>query len=85
MTKYGFAIDHRACIGCHACTVACKMENDVPLGVFRTWVKYIEKGNFPDAKRYFSVLRCNHCEDAPCTNICPTLCGSERPLFITRL
>ncbi|HEX9696142.1 MAG TPA: NrfD/PsrC family molybdoenzyme membrane anchor subunit [Actinomycetota bacterium] len=72
MTKYGFAIDHRACIGCHACTVACKMENDVPLGVFRTWVKYIEKGNFPDAKRYFSVLRCNHCEDAPCTNICPT-------------
>ncbi|MGH2830979.1 MAG: NrfD/PsrC family molybdoenzyme membrane anchor subunit, partial [Actinomycetota bacterium] len=56
----------------HACTVACKMENDVPLGVFRTWVKYIEKGTFPDAKRYFSVLRCNHCDDAPCVNICPT-------------
>jgi len=72
VAKFGFAIDHRACIGCHACTVACKMENDVPLGVFRTWVKYIEKGNFPEAKRYFSVLRCNHCEDAPCTNICPT-------------
>lgn len=48
------------------------MENDVPLGVYRTWVKYIEKGSFPDARRYFSVLRCNHCEDAPCVNICPT-------------
>lgn len=72
MARMGFAIDHRACIGCHACTVACKMENDVPLGTFRTWVKYIEKGNFPDAKRYFSVLRCNHCTDAPCVQICPT-------------
>lgn len=48
------------------------MENDVPLGVFRTWVKYIEKGEFPDTKRYFSVLRCNHCDDAPCMEICPT-------------
>jgi len=72
LTRFGFAIDQRACIGCHACTVACKMENDVPLGVFRTWVKYIEKGNYPDAKRYFSVLRCNHCTDAPCVEICPT-------------
>ncbi|MEX2556979.1 MAG: 4Fe-4S dicluster domain-containing protein, partial [Actinomycetota bacterium] len=72
MTTFGFAIDHRACIGCHACTVACKMENDVPLGVFRTWVKYIEKGEFPTSRRYFSVLRCNHCTDAPCISICPT-------------
>jgi len=72
VTRYGFAIDQRACIGCHACTVACKMENDVPLGVFRTWVKYIERGSYPDAKRYFSVLRCNHCTDAPCVEICPT-------------
>jgi Fe-S-cluster-containing dehydrogenase component/formate-dependent nitrite reductase membrane component NrfD len=69
----GFVIDHRKCIGCHACTVACKAEHDVPLGVFRTWVKYVEKGNFPDARRYFTVLRCNHCDDAPCVTICPTV------------
>jgi Fe-S-cluster-containing dehydrogenase component/formate-dependent nitrite reductase membrane component NrfD len=69
--NYGFAIDHRKCIGCHACTVACKSENEVPLGVFRTWVKYIERGEYPDTRRYFSVLRCNHCEDAPCITICP--------------
>ncbi len=69
---YGFVIDNRRCIGCHACTVACKAEHEVPLGSFRTWVKYVEKGVFPDVRRYFTVLRCNHCEDAPCVNICPT-------------
>ncbi|HWO01232.1 MAG TPA: 4Fe-4S dicluster domain-containing protein [Blastocatellia bacterium] len=69
--KYGFLIDHRKCIGCHACTVACKSENEVPLGTFRTWVKYIEKGEYPDTRRFFSVMRCNQCEDAPCITICP--------------
>jgi Fe-S-cluster-containing dehydrogenase component/formate-dependent nitrite reductase membrane component NrfD len=69
--NYGFIIDNRKCIGCHACTVACKSEHDVPIGVNRTWVKQTEKGEFPDTRRIFSVLRCNHCEDAPCVTICP--------------
>lgn len=72
MTKYAFVIDQRKCIGCHACTVACKAEHDVPLGVYRTWVKYIERGEFPNSRRYFLVNRCNHCDDAPCVKICPT-------------
>lgn len=72
MTRYAFVIDQRKCIGCHACTVACKAEHDVPIGVNRTWVKYIEKGEFPNSRRYFLVNRCNHCEDAPCVTICPT-------------
>ena len=71
MTRFGFALDQRSCIGCHACTVACKQEHGVELGVFRTWVKYIEQGVFPDTRRYFSVLRCNHCDDAPCVEVCP--------------
>ena len=71
--RYGFVIDHRKCIGCHACTVACKEENQVPLGAFRTWVKYVEKGTFPHTRRFFSVLRCNHCDNAPCVTICPTV------------
>lgn len=70
--RYGFVIDQTKCIGCHACTVACKTEHQVPLGVNRTWVKYIEKGSFPDTSRFFSVMRCNHCTDAPCVTICPT-------------
>ena len=72
MTNYGFVIDNRKCIGCHACTVACKSEHDVPIGVNRTYVKYIETGTYPNSGREFSVQRCNHCEDAPCVSICPT-------------
>lgn len=70
--KYGFVIDNRKCIGCHACTTACKSEHEVPVGVNRTWVKQVEKGTFPDTRRLFSVMRCNHCTDAPCVTICPT-------------
>jgi Fe-S-cluster-containing dehydrogenase component len=70
--RYGFVIDQDRCIGCHACTVACKEEHDVPVGVFRTWVKYIEKGEFPNSSRHFGVMRCNHCDAAPCVEICPT-------------
>jgi Fe-S-cluster-containing dehydrogenase component/formate-dependent nitrite reductase membrane component NrfD len=69
--KYGFIIDNRKCIGCHACTVACKSEHDVPIGVNRTWVKQVEKGQYPDTQRVFSVMRCNHCTNAPCVEICP--------------
>jgi Fe-S-cluster-containing dehydrogenase component/formate-dependent nitrite reductase membrane component NrfD len=69
--QYGFVIDQRKCIGCHACTVACKAENEVPLGKFRTWVKYVDKGTFPSVRRHFTVLRCNHCDAAPCVEICP--------------
>ena len=69
--RYGFVIDNRKCIGCHACTVACKTENHVALGVNRTWVKYVEKGVFPDTRRVFQVTRCNHCEKPPCVTICP--------------
>jgi Fe-S-cluster-containing dehydrogenase component/formate-dependent nitrite reductase membrane component NrfD len=76
--QLGFVIDHSRCIGCHACTVACKSENDVPLGSFRTWVKYTEQGTFPQVKRHFAVLRCNQCTDAPCVTICPVTALDKR-------
>ena len=72
MTRLGFVLDSGSCIGCHACTVACKSEHDVPLGVNRTWLKYVETGTHPETDRLFSVMRCNHCDDAPCMTICPT-------------
>ncbi|HEY7165754.1 MAG TPA: NrfD/PsrC family molybdoenzyme membrane anchor subunit [Candidatus Binatia bacterium] len=71
--RYGFVIDQNRCIGCHACTVACKEEHNIPIGVNRTWVKYIEKGSYPNTRRHFAVLRCNHCDNAPCIEICPTV------------
>jgi Fe-S-cluster-containing dehydrogenase component/formate-dependent nitrite reductase membrane component NrfD len=69
--NYGFIIDNRKCIGCHACSTACKSENEVPLGVYRTWVKYVETGSFPNNRRHFQVTRCNHCANPPCVRICP--------------
>ena len=77
--KFGFVLDNRKCIGCHACTVACKSEHDVPIGVNRTYVKQTEKGIYPNSKRLFSVMRCNHCTDAPCVEICPVECLHIRP------
>ncbi|MFN0058126.1 MAG: 4Fe-4S dicluster domain-containing protein [Planctomycetota bacterium] len=76
--NYGFIIDNRRCIGCHACTVACKAEHDDPIGINKTWVQYIEKGIFPATVRAFHVLRCNHCADAPCVEICPTASLEKR-------
>ncbi len=70
--KWAKVIDHTTCIGCHACSTACKSENEVPVGVNRTYVKSVDAGIFPQARRAFQVTRCNQCEDAPCTTACPT-------------
>ena len=70
--QYGMLIDTRRCIGCHACSVACKSEFDVPLGVYRSWVEYTEKGTFPHVDRSFLPRLCNHCSEPPCVRVCPT-------------
>jgi Fe-S-cluster-containing dehydrogenase component/formate-dependent nitrite reductase membrane component NrfD len=72
-------LDQTSCIGCHACTTACKSENDVPLGVTRTYVKSADVGTFPQARRAFQVTRCNQCADAPCVTACPTSAMFTRP------
>lgn len=69
--RYGMVIDLRKCIGCHACTVACKMENEVPQKCFNTWVEEWDKGNYPDIARVKLPKLCNHCVDAPCIKACP--------------
>jgi Fe-S-cluster-containing dehydrogenase component/Ni/Fe-hydrogenase subunit HybB-like protein len=77
--RWAKLIDHESCIGCHACTTACKSENEVPLGVTRTFVKYVEVGAFPEARRAYQVTRCNQCADAPCVAACPTSAMHARP------
>jgi Fe-S-cluster-containing dehydrogenase component len=77
--RYAFVVDNRRCIGCHACSVACKAENQVPLGVFRTWVKSVETGRYPGTRRHFQVTRCNHCDNPPCVAICPVGAIYRRP------
>ncbi|RME34456.1 MAG: 4Fe-4S dicluster domain-containing protein [Gammaproteobacteria bacterium] len=70
--QYAMVIDTRRCIGCHACSVACKSEFDVPLGVYRSWVEYTDKGDYPSVQRTFLPRLCNHCSEPPCVYVCPT-------------
>jgi len=65
-------IDQTRCIGCHACSTACKSENQVPLSVNRTYVKSVDVGRHPQARRFFQVTRCNQCAQPPCVAACPT-------------
>ncbi|MGH9038930.1 MAG: 4Fe-4S dicluster domain-containing protein [Acidimicrobiia bacterium] len=78
LSKWVKVLDQTLCIGCHACTTACKSENAVPLGVTRTYVKAVDVGVFPQARRAFQVTRCNQCEDAPCVAACPTSAMYQR-------
>ena len=77
--KWAKVIDHTRCIGCHACTTACKSENLVPLSVTRTYVKHVDVGIFPQARRAHQVTRCNQCAHAPCVTACPTTAMFKRP------
>ena len=69
--RWGFLIDLNRCVGCMACAVACKTENDVRLGVFRNEVKYLEKGKYPQVTRKILPWLCNHCDNPICTSQCP--------------
>ena len=77
--QWAKVIDHTRCIGCHACTTACKSENIVPLSVTRTYVKHVDVGVFPQARRAHQVTRCNQCAHAPCATACPTPAMFKRP------
>ncbi|HEU4766538.1 MAG TPA: 4Fe-4S dicluster domain-containing protein, partial [Pyrinomonadaceae bacterium] len=78
MIQWAKVIDHTRCIGCHACTTACKSENLVPISVTRTYVKHVDIGIFPQARRAHQVTRCNQCAHAPCVTACPTAAMFKR-------
>ena len=77
--RWAKVVDQSKCIGCHACTTACKSENEVPVGVTRTYVKAVDVGHFPRVRRAYQVTRCNQCTDAPCVAACPTAAMYVRP------
>jgi len=76
--RWGMYVDLARCIGCQSCAVACKAENDVPLGVFRTWVKVVETGRFPNVKRGYLPVNCNQCEKPVCVEVCPVKATYQR-------
>jgi molybdopterin-containing oxidoreductase family iron-sulfur binding subunit len=65
-------IDLRRCIGCNACTLACKQENGTPEDIHFARVITREVGTYPATRRTFLPVLCNHCEDAPCAEACPS-------------
>lgn len=72
MTRWGMVIDIGTCVGCQACTVACKTENQSPQDAWYAPVIEWESGVFPDATLNYLPTLCNHCEDAPCVTACPS-------------
>jgi molybdopterin-containing oxidoreductase family iron-sulfur binding subunit len=78
MTRWGMVLDLTRCIGCNACTVACKIENGTPDDQYWCRVYTEETGTFPDVRTTYVPALCNHCADAPCVTVCPTGASHQR-------
>jgi Fe-S-cluster-containing dehydrogenase component len=74
--QYGMVIDLQKCVGCGACALACKSENNTQAranGQTFNWADFIykEEGKFPKVSFSAIPVLCNHCSDAPCVKACP--------------
>lgn len=72
MTRYAMTIDMERCVGCQACVVACKTENEISQGRFRLRMRETVTGTFPNLQGEFRLEQCFHCENPPCVPVCPT-------------
>lgn len=69
--RWVMVIDLRKCVGCHACTIGCVAENKLPPGVVYRPVMEEEIGAYPNVTRRFTPRPCLHCDNPPCTDVCP--------------
>ena len=70
--RLGMVIDLKRCIGCYACQLSCKAEHGTPPGVFYARVLKVEEGEYPTVRNLFLPVLCNHCDEPPCVEVCPT-------------
>ncbi|MEG1544940.1 MAG: 4Fe-4S dicluster domain-containing protein, partial [Tannerellaceae bacterium] len=76
--QYGLVVDTTICMGCHTCSVACKMENNLPNDIW--WNRSvtvgsdhmdIPSGEYPNLSISYLTLSCQHCENPACVKVCP--------------
>jgi Fe-S-cluster-containing dehydrogenase component len=79
MARYAMVIDTRRCVGCHSCTVACKVGNDLPVDMIYNIVTTVgPTGVYPDLHMVHLPLLCMHCANSPCVDTCPTCASQQR-------
>ncbi|OIN91822.1 MAG: 4Fe-4S ferredoxin [Comamonadaceae bacterium CG1_02_60_18] len=78
MTRWAMTADLRRCVGCQTCTASCKLTNATPPEVQWRRVLDMEFGTYPDVKRVFVPVGCQHCAEPPCMTVCPTLATKQR-------
>lgn len=88
MAEWGMVIDLDKCVGCQACSIACKSENNVPHGspgeqrrkidIFWHKVIAVSKGEYPTANTEVIPMPCMHCEHPPCVPVCPAKATYQR-------
>jgi Fe-S-cluster-containing dehydrogenase component len=72
MPRYGMVIDLKRCYGCYACSMACKVKNHTPPGVFWSRVLKGESGSYPNTVRQALPVLCMQCDEPSCVEVCPT-------------
>jgi len=78
MSRWVMVADLNRCVGCQTCTAACKHTNATAPQIQWRKVLDLEVGEYPDVRRAFVPVGCQHCADPPCMHVCPSTATRQR-------